>query len=217
MPTITCEKLAELLERIDRAEIVTLTAETSPRLTARDVDGNKKPKRLHGCKKLATVNGVCNVKYKSCVDRQRAREERPVDTLGNVLAFEANPRAWGRRLPGKPLVEYLKPSANSDQQSAGTLLTADKLKAERFLYLEIKRQRELSIEYRDRRGRRINPKFVTPFLRDRTGSGRQLVEHAVQLRDYRLDHIRQLVLRGTVYDVLQDPSTPTRSASEGSR
>jgi hypothetical protein len=118
-------------------------------------------------RKVSRVNVCLGFQYENAVNRQRERE-------GDEPDFKAEPRAWGERIKGTFLVRH----------DSGKL------------YLETKVERSLGCEYRDAAGNLIPADAIAPYLPNRSGSGRQEVEKPVLVRDYALDSIRAVSLKG---------------------
>lgn len=122
-------------------------------------------------RKVSRVNVTLGFQYEAAVNRQRTRE-------GKVADFEAAPRQWGERIPGTFLVRH----------DSGKL------------YAEVKVEKSLGTEYFDASGNRLLPDMVKPYLPSNGGS-RQGVEKEVPVRDYALDSIRAISIKGEDYVV----------------
>ena len=118
-------------------------------------------------RKVSRVNVTLGFQYENAVNRQRVREGAEND-------FEAAPRQWGERIPGTFLVRH----------DSGKL------------YLETKVERSLGCEYFAADGSRIEADAIAPYLPSKGGSGRQDVEKPVLVRDYALDSIKGLSMKG---------------------
>lgn len=181
----TAAELAAVLFGISGATAVTILARTAPAL----VGGKSCP--LKGLTKLSSVNGIINFSYERSVNRQRERAGAPRDAAGNVEQFEAAPRSWGTRLFCQatnrkvPLVAKNVPSARITSQDLARL-PADEL------YLELKVQRSITRQY-ELNGEVIPEAEVTPHLRPSSS------RHGVILKDYRLDHLQEVVMNGQVF------------------
>lgn len=112
--------------------------------------------------KKSVVNGVINWNYQNSVNRQKERENKEGD-------FKAEPRKWGERILGTPLVRH-----------------------KNKLYLEIKVQRALSTEYQDENGNQIEK----PEPQTKQQHSRQGLEREVILRDYLLENIKSITIGG---------------------
>lgn len=122
--------------------------------------------------KIARVNGIVNFKYTNSVNNQRERE-------GNDRDFVAQPRAWGKRLAGYPFVAH-----NGN------------------LYLEVKIERVLDVQFEDANGEPLAREQVAPFLPARHDSGEtQGVDKAIILTDYKVQNIRELTIDGERYTI----------------
>lgn len=125
-------------------------------------------------RKVSRVNVCLGFQYEAAVNRQRTRE-------GSEADFEAKPRQWGQRLPGSMLVEH-----------------------KGKLYLETKVERSLDCVYIDATGRELSADEVAPFLPARSESTRQETEREIIVRDYALESIRSLSMKGETYVMLHD-------------
>lgn len=179
---VTRAELAAKLRAVRGPQPGSLVARTIPEMRRRD---NPWAGLVH---KLARVRGMIGVRvhrptgprgqpfltdYARAVNRQRERE-------GHPEIFFAQPRAWGERIPGTPLVEY-----------------RDRL------YLTVRRQQVLQVEYLHAMTNDPIPAAdVEPHLKRRGEGRRQGVQNPVVVRDYALDSIRQLRLEGEIYDVI---------------
>ena len=117
-------------------------------------------------RKVSRVNVTLGFQYENAVNRQRTRK-------GETADFEAAPRQWGERIPGTFLVRH----------ESGKL------------YLETKVEKSLGCEYFAADGSRIDAAKIAPYLPSK-GGNRQGVEKEVLVRDYALDSIRAISLKG---------------------
>lgn len=117
-------------------------------------------------RKVSRVNVTLGFQCENAVNRQRTRE-------GETADFEAAPRQWGERIPGTFLVKH----------ESGKL------------YLETKVEKSLGCEYFAADGSRIDAAKIAPYLPSK-GGNRQGVEKEVLVRDYALDSIRAISLKG---------------------
>lgn len=181
----TPAELAEVLFGTAGATAVTIIARTEPAL----VGGKSCP--LVGLTKLSRVNGIINFNYERSVNRQRERRGAPTDAAGNVEQFTAGPRSWGTRLISQetqrkvPLVAKLTPSPHIKLSELAEMSAEN-------LYLEMKVQNSITKQY-ELNGEIIPEEQVTPHLRKSSNP------HGVILRDYRLDHLHEIVMDGNVY------------------
>lgn len=177
MIRMSIDQLKERLLTLRGASFATIISETEPDL----VGGKKCP--VAGVVKVSMVNICINFSYQNAVNRQRVREETPVDAKGEVEFFEPEARKWGQRLHdslGKllPLVQHTPKGSN-----------------EVLFYLEAKVERSIDHEY-ILNGKKVADDVITPHLRKKVEGARQEVEKPVILRDYRLDRIRAIKLNG---------------------
>lgn len=125
--------------------------------------------------KISVVNGIVNWHYSYAVNRQREREGKEKD-------FEPSPRKWGTRLKGLPFVSHVRKDG------------------EHKLYLEVKVERILSIEYKDSEGKLIDNKELEPFLKEKKNSkGLQGLEKEIICRDYSIESIVTINIQGQGY------------------
>jgi hypothetical protein len=163
---MTKEELANFLKEIKGTTFCTIETETEPKLRG----GKKCP--YAGVKKISKVNGAVGFIYENSVNNQRVREDSEPD-------FESEPRRWGHRVNGTPLVEY-----NGK------------------FYIEVKVEKTETPLYI------LNGKFVanediTPYLPETTS--RQGVEKEIILRDYSLDSIKMIKIKGQQFVISQEP------------
>jgi hypothetical protein len=177
VPQMTPKELEKALRRIDVAMIVTVRTRTEPKMRKTD-------NPFYGdVYKYSVLNGIVNFHYQKAVNRQRSREGVEPD-------FESQPRAWGSRISGCPLVVH-----------------QDKL------YLEIKVEHERA-EYRRKDGSAVSHDNLKPFIPERH-PGRQGVEKVVVLRDVNLDNILSITYAGESYDVVPDAHVPDSATVAG--
>ena len=175
MATMTKADLVSTLLTRKGAFFSTIVAETDPRM-------KKTGNPYVGATKISRVNGLFNWIYENAVNRQRCREEQPVDASGEVEHFTALPRKWGSRVT----------------RDDGTVTPLVEHKGQ--FYLEMKVERSLGYEYR-KDGATLDPKAVEAFLPERKEGARQEVDNPVILRDYSIESIRQITLDGIVYEI----------------
>jgi len=92
--------------------------------------------------------------------------------------FEAAPRAWGQHITPM-LIEH-----------------------KGKLYLETKVERSFEATYLDTQGKVIAKDKVKPFLPNRSSNSRQKTDKEIIVRDYALNSIRSISLKGETYVVL---------------
>jgi hypothetical protein len=170
MSTLSKSELVENLLQVRGAKFTTIVSETDPRLKKTD-------NPYYGTKKIARVNGCINWIYQNAVNNQRMREGQPSDSDGTVEFFTPEPRRWGSRIHGTPLVEH-----------------------KGHYYLELKVQRSLGYEYR-LGAEVIDPSEIEPFIPKKTEGARQKLAKPVILRDYSIISIRQITMDGIVYEI----------------
>lgn len=122
-------------------------------------------------KKVSRVNVALGFHYSNSVANQEKRE-------GLAGTFEAQPRKWGVRVAGTPIVTHKGKT-----------------------YLEAKVERSIGHGYLVN-GRRMAKAKVSPFLRPSTKPSTQAhIEKMVILRDYSLDNILRVRMGGKVYNI----------------
>jgi len=149
-------------------------AETTPELRTGNPFGGKT--RIHRLRKLSRVSGMVGFRYENSVNNQRMREGTPVDALGEVMEFVAEPRKWGVRREGSPFVDH----------KGG-------------VYLEVKVERSLGHEYRLDDGTPVDASIVEPWLPSREEGRRQMVDRPVVIRDYKLENLREVTINGEIH------------------
>jgi len=149
-----------MLYSVRGATMVSFIASTEPKMKG----GNPFP----GLRKITKINGVLNFNYQSAVNRQRERE-------GVVADFVAEPRKWGVRVEGTPLVTHNGKT-----------------------YIEAKVERSDIVAYVMPDLSPVDPDEVAKWLPARH-NGRQAVEKAVILRDFSIENIRSMKLRKVEY------------------
>lgn len=140
--------------------MVSFVSSTEPRLMA----GNPFP----GLRKLSRVGGVLNFNYTAAVNRQRERE-------GMVADFVAEPRKWGVRVEGTPLVFHKGKH-----------------------YIEVKIQSSEVIAYIMPDLSPVDPAEVEKWLPVRH-SGRQKLEKPVDCKDFSVDNVRSIRMKKMEY------------------
>ena len=153
--------LAEKVRGLNGADIYTLYTRTDARLR-KTSKVDKKIRNPYGkVFKVATVNGMVNVSYESCVNKQRGRE-------GTVQDFQAKARSFG-------------------QQAGGGLLT-HQIDGEERKYIQFNPRNCLSVVYEDINGNEIDKALLADFISDKKPS-RQGVEKEIVWRAYKVDSI----------------------------
>lgn len=128
--------------------------------------------------KLSIINGVINWSYQGAVNKQRLKESQPLDGEGLVEYFEPAPRQWGTRIPHTPLVEH---------------------KGRKYLEVKVENSRSEVRWILD--DSTIDISLLEPFLRQPSKSNRQQIEKEVILRDYALENIIGVQLKGVFYTI----------------
>ena len=172
---MTKADLVDVLMTRKGAFFSTIVAETDPRM-------KKTGNPFVGAMKISRVNGLFNWIYENAVNRQRIKENQPLDAAGEVEHFDAAPRKWGTRV----------------KREDGTVTPLVEHKGQ--YYIEMKVEKSLGYEYR-KDGATLDSKAVEAFLPERKEGARQEVENPVILRDYSIESIRQITLDGIVYEI----------------
>jgi len=157
--------LASLLSKVKGATFATLLCETEPDLI--------KPKSnpLAGrVKKLSRVNVCLNFHYEKAVNRQLTREGKDAD-------FVVQPRKWGERIQGTPLVEH-----------------------KGKLYVEAMVQKVYHTHF-TLDGKLVDKAKIAEHLRPSSTPQNQGVDKAIIIRDYSLANIRRVHLGGNKINV----------------
>lgn len=123
--------------------------------------------------KVSKVNGVIGWQYENSVNLQRTRE-------GNEADFESMPRTWGTRIAGTPLVNH----------------------KDRY-YLELKVEHVLDTMYFVDGLPATDEQIagIKSFMPEKKESARQEVEKVIILRDYALDSIVSITMKGKTSEV----------------
>ena len=162
-PALTQRQLEQILGQLRGATFVTLLTRTEPSM-------NKGGNPFHGkVFKISRVNGVANFKYANSVNRQRGRE-------GKVEDFRPEPRKWGQRVEGTPLVFHKGQT-----------------------YLELKVERSLGHSYVWANGDVMSDEEVEQLkshLRKRKQPETQGTDKEIILRDYKLSNIIAITMNG---------------------
>ena len=149
-----------MLYSVRGATMVSFIASTEPRLKA----GNPFP----GLRKITKIGGVLNFNYAASVNRQRERE-------GMTPDFVAEPRKWGQRVEGTPIVTH-----NGK------------------FYVEAKVERSEIMGYIMPDLSMVDEHEVLNWLPNRHG-GRQHVEKTIILRDFAVENLRSMRIKGNEY------------------
>lgn len=94
---------------------------------------------------------------------------------GSEPDFEADTRQWGKKISPMFVAHLGK------------------------IYLETKVEKTLGHSFHDAEGKEIDPKLVEPFLPKRSKSTTQETEKEILVRDYALESIRSLSVKGEEY------------------
>ena len=171
MPTITRDELQVKLRAIKGTTAVGIVTITQPAMNKK-VDGAPNP--FYGrVSKWSRRSCMIGFFYENSVNRQRGREGKEAD-------FAAQPRKWGARIEGTPLVEH-----------------------KGQIYLEAKQERVLETHYFLENGS-VDAEVIEPYLTPKSLCGRQGVDEEVVLIDVKLENISAITMFGEVYDVIRE-------------
>lgn len=163
---ITETQLKNMLLNHRGATPVTIVSRTEPKMLK---TGNPFIGKVF---KVSRVNGMIGWHYENAVNNQLAREDKTAD-------FVAQPRKWGIRLNGTPLVE-----------NKGNF------------YLKMKVEKSLGHRYDDAQGNPLNDATlaqVESFLVLSPKPQTQGTDKEIILRDYKLENILSITYKGTCY------------------
>jgi hypothetical protein len=182
MPTIDQGELETLLRDVRGTTTVGVVMLTPPKMNKTlepvvDANGkkSKRPKNPMYGRVMKRTHRQCMIGfiYANSVNNQLEREGLDAD-------FVAEPRKWGTRIAGTPLVEH-----------------------KGKLHLECKVDRLIQEQYY-LDGQEVDKSVVEPYLVERDDVSRQGVEKQVILIDPLLTNIEQLRMFGDIYDVVQE-------------
>jgi hypothetical protein len=162
---VTTDELVKALMAVKGPTPATFIAETV--LDMRKTDNPYYKKVL----KRQKSNVFINFNYENSVNKALTKEGKEAD-------FEAQPRKWGVRVPGTPLVLH----------EGAYYLTA------RFLSNEPKV--ELIHE-----GKEIDRDVLSQFIPEKKSSGNQGLENEIIVRDFSINNIKEIQFGGTKYIV----------------
>lgn len=162
---ISYDKLVSMLKEQKGATAVTICTQTLPPMRKTD-----NPYR--DAIKISRVNGIIGWIYANAVNRQRLREDKDAN-------FVVEPRKWGTRIQGTPLVEH-----------------------KGKYYLELKVEKSLDHEYK-LGDERISFDQIKEFLRPTPTMLKQKLDKEVILRDYDLANITSININGQYYEIVK--------------
>lgn len=171
IPTVIAITEAELVRMLSDnkgANIVTVVTKTEPKMRK---TGNPFVGKVF---KVSRVNGMIGWNYANSVNNQRERE-------GNTDTFVAEPRKWGQRIDGTPLVEH-----------KGTF------------YVELKVEKSLDSKYIDLAGKELDSDTlaeVKTFIPQRQRAATQQTVKEIILRDYKVASIVSITMNKQAYIV----------------
>lgn len=157
---ISAAAFVAMLHTIRGATAVAFISSTEPDLRA----GNPFP----GLRKISRIGGMLNFNYAAAVNRQRERE-------GVIPDFVAEPRKWGERIAGTPLVTH---------------------KGKWYVEAMVRHSEVVAYIMPDLSP--VDPEEVAKWLKARHG-GRQAVKKPIILRDFSVENIRSMKMKGVEY------------------
>ena len=169
VPALTRQQLADKLKNLKGATFVTLVTRTVPKMR---LAGNPFRDRVF---KISRVNGTINFVYGNSVNRQRERE-------GKVSDFQPEPRKWGTRIAGTPLVEH----------------------KDNF-YLEMKVEKALGHSFLWSNSNTMSADdeaHLVSYLFESYQPKTQQTDKAIILRDYALNSIVSITIDGTQFVIV---------------
>jgi len=159
-------QLIDMLLKNKGATIVTIVTRTEPDMRK---TGNPFTGKVF---KISRVNGMIGFNYTNSVNNQLKRE-------GEVADFVAQPRKWGVRIDGTPLLEH---KGN--------------------YYIEMKVEKSLGHRYEWADGKELDDASVadmSAFMSVHNKPTTQGTEKEIILRDYKTASILSITYRGTCY------------------
>lgn len=163
--TISLQELQEIFRLIRGAKIISMTCITEPKLRKGAPENIVKVTRL---------NGIINCNYGNVVNNARERENKERD-------FVPEPRKWGARLPGLPLVSWVNKDGSHN------------------LFLEIIVKKVISVEYRQW-GKVIPLKDIENYIiPSNSNKNHQQLDKEIVLRDYNVKNIITIDIDGCGY------------------
>lgn len=188
---VTPEELVDVLRNTTPGRIVTYTYTSEPSSRMRKTKPRANPfwdadAKEWGIRKTSRQQGMIGASYKNAVNNQRAREAEDAGFDPDIIKeFEPQPRYWGERVDGTPLVRHEK-------------------NGETRYYMEVLKFRTLDTQWRDDSDRQVPDDEVRPFIRERSGeSGRQKTKKPVRVRNVRVDNLDEVSVDGRRYRVVK--------------
>jgi hypothetical protein len=185
MSTITKADLIQKLMDKRGAEMVTVVSETVPNMTKTIFDdslGSRIPNPFYGATKTAKFNGTLNPNYEASVNRQRGREDKPMD-------FEADAPKWGERI------------VREDGTLTPIVVHTPKGETEPKYYVILHPGKSFEREY-SKDGVILSTEDVEKVLPEKSEGNRQQVDKKIIHRRYSIDSIKHISLGGIVYEVV---------------
>lgn len=167
---LTEEELVNyFMEVPGRASFVTFVSRTTPRMRKTDNPYWDSETKEWSIRKISKVlpPSLINFQYKNSVENQREREQGE-----DFEPFEPEPRSWGSRVDGTPLVEH-----------------------KGRYYLEVKLEKRES-RLVDLDGNEVPWKEVEEFLYSSSQPSTQKTEKEIKLRDFKLSSIEKINVFG---------------------
>jgi len=153
---------------------------------------------------LSDIRGATFATLVTATDPKLRKTGNP---LGNVRKVSRVNVTLGFQYEGAVNRQRAREGSEADFQTAprqwGTKISPMLIEHKGKVYLETKVERSLSHSFIDADGKEIDSKMVEPFLPARTPSTRQETEKEILVRDYALESILSIAIRGEEYVVIQ--------------
>ncbi len=176
--------LIDLLHIRKGAQPVSLITETIPPMNKTNNPYYDKDKQAFRVTKRSWVNGMVGWNYTNAVTAQRLREDHPDPD------FEAQPRTWGERIAGSPLVKH--------KDSLYLELKVERTVEEPLFYLD----GELLDETNEKD--RIIIADIRKYIKPARQAATQETEKEIILRDYKLTNILSIRCGGQDYRIISE-------------
>jgi hypothetical protein len=188
---VTPDELVEILRDTNPGRMVTYTYTSGPSSRMRKTKPRTNPywdatAGRWRIRKTSRQQGMIGASYKNAVNNQRAREAREAGyNPDDIAEFEPQPRYWGERVEGTPLVRHEKDG-------------------ETRWYMEVLKFRTLDFQWKDDMNQAVSEEDVRPFIRERSGeSSRQGTDKPIRVRNVRVDHLDEVSVDGRRYRVIK--------------
>jgi len=161
---------------------------------------------------LATLDGIKGATFATIVTETDARLKKTGNPFGPVRKVSRVNVTLGFQYASAVNRQRTREGSEADFESAprqwGERVTPMLVEHKGRTYLETKVENVYSTEYYTTDGRKLSREDVAPFLPSRSGSSRQKTEKEIVVRDYAIDSIRSLAMKGEEFIMLQPIATP---------